>query len=47
MIAKWKKDSDERLKAIKKNKNRWIDNERYTLSPFKIEEHSVKSRVLF
>jgi hypothetical protein len=35
MIAKWKKDSDERLKAIKKNKNRWIENERYTLSPFR------------
>ena len=35
MIAKWKKDSDERLKDIKKSKNRWIDNERYTLSPFR------------
>lgn len=35
MIAKWKKDSEERLKAIKKNKNRWIENQRYTLSPFR------------
>lgn len=35
MIAKWKKDSEERLKDIKKNKNRWIENQRYTLSPFR------------
>lgn len=35
MIAKWKKDSDERLKDIKKNENRWIENQRYTLSPFR------------